>query len=354
MSFGTNLKIARMKLGFSRKEMADALNITVTAYANYENDEREPKFELLKQICDKLLLSADEVLGFDTEDKIKTAIHKKACDYLAAKGYFPMKESPVTFFSDDDYKYYFLGKENEYDYVAFTAETFDNLAKSLYTGTPFYAARYDEPTTGKEDKKEILTFDNYIEDFQDLEALAFVNWRMETVTPFKKNYFVFPYVYEENVKKADSFLKNNPYDESKGDEFSFKYKQEALWYRIFFDIRDFKKSITEKYGPQHLRECNTNAWISAMDGGGIAILDTFVTEADYLTNDADYLPDPYSSYRDKNIKTYKNSHSNFHTDLFDTPDDYRNTDKKAAQALFKESKRKNSSQKKNNLHKETD
>ena len=62
--FSENLTMAREKAHLTRKEMAKKLNISVTAYANYEYGEREPKFNTLIQIANILCVSTDDLLGF--------------------------------------------------------------------------------------------------------------------------------------------------------------------------------------------------------------------------------------------------------------------------------------------------
>ena len=66
--FSDNLKQLRIKSGKSRKELADFIEVSVSAYTNYENGLREPKLDTLVLIAICLSVSVDELLGIDTED----------------------------------------------------------------------------------------------------------------------------------------------------------------------------------------------------------------------------------------------------------------------------------------------
>lgn len=64
MSFSENLKKYRKKMGFkSAKEFANLLGIQYSTYVNYENSDREPKYEVLIKMADTLGVSLDDLLG---------------------------------------------------------------------------------------------------------------------------------------------------------------------------------------------------------------------------------------------------------------------------------------------------
>ena len=66
--FSENLEKARKKANFSRKEMAQKLNLSLTSYANYEYGEREPKLKTLVEISKILNVSIDDLLGNKQDD----------------------------------------------------------------------------------------------------------------------------------------------------------------------------------------------------------------------------------------------------------------------------------------------
>lgn len=64
MSFSENLRKYREQAGFkSAKEFADFINLPYSTYVNYENSDREPKYEVLIKMADTLGVSLDDLLG---------------------------------------------------------------------------------------------------------------------------------------------------------------------------------------------------------------------------------------------------------------------------------------------------
>lgn len=65
MSFQDNLKRYREKAGFSAKDFAKEIGCAYTTYLTYENQGREPKYELLVKIATVLHVSIDNLLDYD-------------------------------------------------------------------------------------------------------------------------------------------------------------------------------------------------------------------------------------------------------------------------------------------------
>ena len=61
----SRLKEVRKDLGMSQKEVAEAIGVTSSAYANYEQGTREPALKVLVKICEVLDTSADYLLGIE-------------------------------------------------------------------------------------------------------------------------------------------------------------------------------------------------------------------------------------------------------------------------------------------------
>lgn len=73
MTFAERLISARNKAGFSQRQLADLLNISVQTYNGYETKGYEPKYELLLKICHALNVSPNELIGYSGTDKLQKA-----------------------------------------------------------------------------------------------------------------------------------------------------------------------------------------------------------------------------------------------------------------------------------------
>ena len=78
MQFQENLKYYREKAGYkTAKDFSKALKISYTTYFAYENQGREPKYEILCQIADLLNVSLDDLVGrtpADEDERLKKTI----------------------------------------------------------------------------------------------------------------------------------------------------------------------------------------------------------------------------------------------------------------------------------------
>jgi transcriptional regulator with XRE-family HTH domain len=61
---GQKIKQLRTLKGFSREDLAEKLNISVTAYAKIERDETDPNFSRLQQIAEIFDISVQELVSF--------------------------------------------------------------------------------------------------------------------------------------------------------------------------------------------------------------------------------------------------------------------------------------------------
>ena len=61
--FSVRLQQVRKERGFSRKEIADVLEITTRAYQYYEEGKREPSYDKLVALARHLNVSTDYLLG---------------------------------------------------------------------------------------------------------------------------------------------------------------------------------------------------------------------------------------------------------------------------------------------------
>jgi len=71
MDFGERLKSLRKEKGTTAKQIADFLDVTRSAYSNYEQGIRFPDYNILKRLCDYFDVSADYMIGRENEDGTK-------------------------------------------------------------------------------------------------------------------------------------------------------------------------------------------------------------------------------------------------------------------------------------------
>jgi len=64
-TFSERLKDVRTDAGMSQRDVAESVGITPSAYANYEQNLREPSLGVLVKICEVLDVSADFLLGIE-------------------------------------------------------------------------------------------------------------------------------------------------------------------------------------------------------------------------------------------------------------------------------------------------
>ena len=82
--FNENLREAREKKKMSQKDVADIIGVAKSTYSLYESGNREPNVQTIKKISDALNVSADELLGLNTEP-ITIAAHFDGDEYTEAE-----------------------------------------------------------------------------------------------------------------------------------------------------------------------------------------------------------------------------------------------------------------------------
>ncbi len=61
--FCKNLKEARKSCGLTQKQVATALNVVESCYANWEQGRTEPNIELLRKLAEIFNVSIDELIN---------------------------------------------------------------------------------------------------------------------------------------------------------------------------------------------------------------------------------------------------------------------------------------------------
>ncbi len=70
MSFSTNLLKLRENIGKSRKQMAEEIGVSLSAYTNYEAGNRTPNTDVILKLAAALHVSVDELLGTHSDNKV--------------------------------------------------------------------------------------------------------------------------------------------------------------------------------------------------------------------------------------------------------------------------------------------
>ena len=81
-NFNENLKLAREKKNMTQKEVADGIGVAKSTYSLYESGNREPNVQTINKISDVLNVSADELLGLNSENTT-IAAHFDGNEYTA-------------------------------------------------------------------------------------------------------------------------------------------------------------------------------------------------------------------------------------------------------------------------------
>ena len=66
-NFNENLRYAREQKGLSQKDVAEKIGVAKSTYSLYESGNREPNVQTIKKISDVLDVSADDLLGINSE-----------------------------------------------------------------------------------------------------------------------------------------------------------------------------------------------------------------------------------------------------------------------------------------------
>jgi transcriptional regulator with XRE-family HTH domain len=72
--FATNLRYLRKHKGLTQTDLANMLNTTKGTISNYETGVSSPSLEVLKDICIKLNISSDELLGIQIKTTSETIL----------------------------------------------------------------------------------------------------------------------------------------------------------------------------------------------------------------------------------------------------------------------------------------
>ncbi|MBC6971859.1 helix-turn-helix domain-containing protein [Bacillus sp. Xin] len=100
--FGENVRILRTLKGLSMKELGDVLGVASSTISNWENNRKEPNFEMLQKISIYFNTSTDRLLNnkigdsevLPTEDR-KIIVERLAKDLYESYKSIPDKDKPL-------------------------------------------------------------------------------------------------------------------------------------------------------------------------------------------------------------------------------------------------------------------
>lgn len=85
-TFQKRLRYYREKAGFKKaKDFAEEIGVLYNTYKGYESQNKEPKYETLVKIADKLGVSTDELLGRVPTVIYSDSIPKEVADLISRK-----------------------------------------------------------------------------------------------------------------------------------------------------------------------------------------------------------------------------------------------------------------------------
>jgi len=93
MGIGPKIKEFRLKNGLTQKELAEKLSVTYQAVSRWENDEAEPSFDTLKQMCTLFDCTVDDLFSIEkkVKEEPKEEIKKEETQIIVEKEKEPIK-----------------------------------------------------------------------------------------------------------------------------------------------------------------------------------------------------------------------------------------------------------------------
>ena len=76
--YASNIKKLRLEAGLTASQLAEAIGVTKNAIYNWEAGSHRPDLDTLPQLCDALMVTADELLGHSTPN-MNLSEHQLLC-----------------------------------------------------------------------------------------------------------------------------------------------------------------------------------------------------------------------------------------------------------------------------------
>lgn len=129
IQIGSRIRAERVRQGYSQKEFAEKVGIAYSTYSNYENNNREPKYETLKKIAYALNVPVDKL--WLTTTKEMTENDAENLITLAGYNIYSMDDGCYCISNDDFTKEVILSEKELREFTMQIADYIDFALNKL-------------------------------------------------------------------------------------------------------------------------------------------------------------------------------------------------------------------------------
>lgn len=155
LKVGTTIKELRIAKGMTQREMANKLGLSFSTYSNYENNYREPKFEIIEKVAEILDVTIDYIIGNSSSETLIEQYGKKRGvfnSYLYSLGF--SVETPLS--SKKDTSKHYIGYNNRNNFKVVDANLFKNFQEECNNYVTYLMNNLLEQSIDIEDYTEEL------------------------------------------------------------------------------------------------------------------------------------------------------------------------------------------------------
>lgn len=153
LSPGEKIKKLRKEKGLTQKELADALEVSISTIRMAEQDERQPSYKLLDSLAKFFNVNKNEIISDDMGD---TVIVSKTKEHLTIKDIY---NKQLEFALITIVKTYYTKHENIYNFEDMLEPLHEKLFRDEFIKQELYENGYDDTAIFELDKipSEIIT-----------------------------------------------------------------------------------------------------------------------------------------------------------------------------------------------------
>ena len=79
LTFGAKIRELRLKQGLTQSQVAEAVHVSTQAYSRWENDERQPSYEVLAELLfflgnPEFKIKENKINGYELEDEVHVVL----------------------------------------------------------------------------------------------------------------------------------------------------------------------------------------------------------------------------------------------------------------------------------------